>query len=327
MPPASPVPGWCSGEVCTLSMATRRGRAVLPGRRSRAWPGNGRGDDCASRDDVLAHVERSSSLRGGRRACRPRPTTEHRPSISVRRAPAALPKRDQVRGSARRGAAGGLRVPAAGRRHAPSVAWPAAATVIRRRPCRRTVPPRRNRHARDHQPQPAAPHGPLDRRRPRRRAAPRRRPRRRRPRLRRRALDRRGAAGPAADGPARRRGSSASRSTRRGSRPRGRTSATGLDFRHGGFEVPLPGSGRPVLIRAANVLRQYDEDEVAAVWARLCARLAPGGLLVEGTCDEIGRRHVWVALGPEGPRTVTFADPARLPGPPLRPGRTPARRR
>src|SRR5512147_1715500 len=25
MPPASPVPGWCSGEVCTESMATRRG--------------------------------------------------------------------------------------------------------------------------------------------------------------------------------------------------------------------------------------------------------------------------------------------------------------
>jgi SAM-dependent methyltransferase len=81
----------------------------------------------------------------------------------------------------------------------------------------------------------------------------------------------------------------------------------GLTFAHGGFEVPLPDGARPVLIRAANVLRQYDEGEVAAVWARLCARLAPGGLLVEGTCDEIGRRHVWVALGPEGPRTVTFA--------------------
>ncbi|TQK45441.1 hypothetical protein FBY35_7007 [Streptomyces sp. SLBN-118] len=79
----------------------------------------------------------------------------------------------------------------------------------------------------------------------------------------------------------------------------------GLSFRHGGFEVPL--TTRPVLIRAANVLRQYAEGEVAAVWARLCARLAPDGLLVEGTCDEIGRRHVWVALGPEGPRTVTFA--------------------
>ncbi|CAL9497698.1 class I SAM-dependent methyltransferase [Streptomyces sp. enrichment culture] len=87
----------------------------------------------------------------------------------------------------------------------------------------------------------------------------------------------------------------------------------GLDFRHGGFELPVP--GRPVLVRAANVLRQYDEGEVADVWRRLCARLTPadpatgsrGGLLVEGTCDEIGRRHVWVALGPEGPRTVTFA--------------------
>ncbi len=84
----------------------------------------------------------------------------------------------------------------------------------------------------------------------------------------------------------------------------------GLTFLHGGFEIPLPGGRRPTLIRAANVLRQYDETQVTAVWARLCDRLAPGGLVVEGTCDEIGRRHVWVALGPEGPRTVTFA--ARL---------------
>jgi hypothetical protein len=79
----------------------------------------------------------------------------------------------------------------------------------------------------------------------------------------------------------------------------------GLAFQHGGFEVPV--GARPTLIRAANVLRQYEEGEVAGAWERLCARLAPGGLLVEGTCDEIGRRHVWVALGPEGPRTVTFA--------------------
>ncbi|GAA0626710.1 class I SAM-dependent methyltransferase [Streptomyces crystallinus] len=79
----------------------------------------------------------------------------------------------------------------------------------------------------------------------------------------------------------------------------------GLTFVHGGFEVPLPRP--PLLIRAANVLRQYEEGEVAAVWARLCGRLAPGGLLVEGTCDEIGRRHVWVALDASGPRTVTFA--------------------
>ncbi|MCF6523809.1 class I SAM-dependent methyltransferase [Streptomyces sp. JJ36] len=82
----------------------------------------------------------------------------------------------------------------------------------------------------------------------------------------------------------------------------------GLDFRRGGFETPV--ERPPLLIRAANVLRQYDEREVPAAWERLCGRLAPDGLLVEGTCDEIGRRHVWVALGPQGPRTVTFA--ARL---------------
>ncbi|EST39368.1 hypothetical protein N566_02390 [Streptomycetaceae bacterium MP113-05] len=82
----------------------------------------------------------------------------------------------------------------------------------------------------------------------------------------------------------------------------------GLTFRRGGFEIPL--DRRPLLIRAANVLRQYSEDEVPGAWERLCSALAPGGLLVEGTCDEIGRRHVWIALGPEGPRTVTFA--ARL---------------
>ncbi|MDT0442018.1 class I SAM-dependent methyltransferase [Streptomyces johnsoniae] len=86
----------------------------------------------------------------------------------------------------------------------------------------------------------------------------------------------------------------------------------GIDFVRGGFELPLPGGERPLLIRAANVLRQYDEAEVAGAWERLCARLAPGGLLVEGTCDEIGRRHAWVALGPEGPVTLTFA--ARLAG-------------
>lgn len=84
----------------------------------------------------------------------------------------------------------------------------------------------------------------------------------------------------------------------------------GLRFVRGGFEVPLPGGERPAVIRAANVLRQYGEEEVPAVWERLRSRLAPGGLLVDGTCDEIGRRHVWIALGPEGPRSVTFA--ARL---------------
>jgi SAM-dependent methyltransferase len=68
----------------------------------------------------------------------------------------------------------------------------------------------------------------------------------------------------------------------------------GLSFAVGGFELPLP--RRPVLVRALNVLRQYPEDRTWAAWSRLRAGLAPGGVLVEGTCDEIGRRAVWVTL-------------------------------
>jgi hypothetical protein len=70
----------------------------------------------------------------------------------------------------------------------------------------------------------------------------------------------------------------------------------GLSFVTGGFEVPLPGGRRPVLVRAFNVLRQYSEDDVAPAWALVRSRLAPGGLLVDGTCDELGRRAAWVAV-------------------------------
>jgi hypothetical protein len=68
----------------------------------------------------------------------------------------------------------------------------------------------------------------------------------------------------------------------------------GLSFAAGGFELPV--SRRPVLIRAFNVLRQYPEDRAWTAWLRLRSRLADGGVLVEGTCDEIGRRAVWVTL-------------------------------
>lgn len=79
----------------------------------------------------------------------------------------------------------------------------------------------------------------------------------------------------------------------------------GLEFRAGGFEIPT--LERPTVIRAFNVLRQYDESTVRAHWDRVSARLTPDGLFVDGTCDEIGRRAVWVALEPEGPVSVTFA--------------------
>ena len=70
----------------------------------------------------------------------------------------------------------------------------------------------------------------------------------------------------------------------------------GVQFVRGGFEVPLPGGRRPLLIRAANVLRQYDESEVATAWATMVERLESGGLLVEGTCDELGRIASWVVV-------------------------------
>ena len=82
----------------------------------------------------------------------------------------------------------------------------------------------------------------------------------------------------------------------------------GLSFAVGGFEVPLPGGRRPVVVRAFNVLRQYDETDVAPAWATVVDRLAPGGLLVDGTCDEIGRRSTWVAVTPEdGPVSLTVS--------------------
>lgn len=91
-------------------------------------------------------------------------------------------------------------------------------------------------------------------------------------------------------------------------RAAGEPGLDGLQFVVGGFEVPLPGGERPAVIRAANVLRQYDEAEVARAWDSMLARLAPGGLLVEGTSNEVGRVASWVSLRPEtGPESFTIA--------------------
>lgn len=81
-----------------------------------------------------------------------------------------------------------------------------------------------------------------------------------------------------------------------------------VSFALGGFEVPTPDGRRPAVIRAMNVLRQYDESDVATAWERMAGRLAPHGLLVEGTCDELGRIVTWVAVGPDGaPRTLSIS--------------------
>lgn len=67
-----------------------------------------------------------------------------------------------------------------------------------------------------------------------------------------------------------------------------------VSFARGGFEVPLPDGRRAAVIRAMNVLRQYDETDVSGSWRTMSSRLAPGGLLIEGTCDEIGRIASWI---------------------------------
>ncbi|CAM2880847.1 class I SAM-dependent methyltransferase [Saccharomonospora xinjiangensis] len=77
-----------------------------------------------------------------------------------------------------------------------------------------------------------------------------------------------------------------------------------LDFRRGGFE--LAGT-RPAVVRAFNVLRQYAEEDVVPSWEAMLSGIAPGGVLVEGTCDEIGRLCAWVTLTHDGPRTLTLA--------------------
>ena len=78
----------------------------------------------------------------------------------------------------------------------------------------------------------------------------------------------------------------------------------GVSFRLGGFEVP---GERPVIIRALNVLRQYDESQVEDAWRRMIDRLQPGGVLVEGTCNEVGRIASWVDATANGPQTLTIS--------------------
>lgn len=67
------------------------------------------------------------------------------------------------------------------------------------------------------------------------------------------------------------------------------------EFRLGGFNLPVDTTaGETVrIVRAFNVLRQYEEADVADAWWRLGQYVAPGGLMIEGTSDPPGR--VWVA--------------------------------
>jgi hypothetical protein len=84
-----------------------------------------------------------------------------------------------------------------------------------------------------------------------------------------------------------------------------------VTFAVGGFELA---GLRPHVVRACNVLRQYPAEEVPRWWSELGSRLAPGGVVIDGTCDETGGLGAWVTLDNAGPRTLTLAvDLARPP--------------
>src|SRR5574342_179305 len=64
-------------------------------------------------------------------------------------------------------------------------------------------------------------------------------------------------------------------------------------FRLGGFNLPLKEDEHVRLIRAFNVLRQYEEKDFAPAYERLAGYILPGGLMIEGTSNPFG--SIWVA--------------------------------
>lgn len=67
-----------------------------------------------------------------------------------------------------------------------------------------------------------------------------------------------------------------------------------VDFKLGGFDLAATlGGDRARVVRCLNVLRQYDEAEVARALALIVDGIEPGGLLVEGTSSPTGRMIVF----------------------------------
>jgi len=64
-------------------------------------------------------------------------------------------------------------------------------------------------------------------------------------------------------------------------------------FRLGGFNLPLKAGEHVRLIRAFNVLRQYEEKDFAPAYERLAQYVLPGGLMIEGTSTPYGQ--IWAA--------------------------------
>ena len=78
-----------------------------------------------------------------------------------------------------------------------------------------------------------------------------------------------------------------------------------VKFRNGGFE--LAGVDQPLLVRAFNVLRQYQESEVEGAWREMSKHLHPAGAIIDGTCDELGRIATWLEITKAGPQSLTVS--------------------
>lgn len=64
-------------------------------------------------------------------------------------------------------------------------------------------------------------------------------------------------------------------------------------FRLGGFNLPLQPNEHVRLIRAFNVLRQYEEKDVIPAYEKLAEYVLQNGLMIEGTSTPYGQ--LWVA--------------------------------
>jgi len=64
-------------------------------------------------------------------------------------------------------------------------------------------------------------------------------------------------------------------------------------FRLGGINAPLKDGEHVRLIRAFNVLRQYEEKDFAPAYEQLANHIIPGGLTIEGTSNPFG--SIWSA--------------------------------
>jgi hypothetical protein len=64
---------------------------------------------------------------------------------------------------------------------------------------------------------------------------------------------------------------------------------TNVEFRLGGFNIPLIKGESATIIRCYNVLRQYPEEEFTEYIETMGNYLMEGGVIIEGTSDQFGR--------------------------------------